>query len=263
MEGVSHLFYHETVKKHSGLLKKIKREFQMLKPEELVKLPRQINGYEIDLDAAVEYFIDRRIGLSPSEKNYIQTEKNKRDIAVAFLVDMSRSTKGATIRCEKEALIIMSEALKEVGDAFGIYGFSGDNRDNVDFYKVKDFEENYNQAVKDRISGIDYKFENRDGAAIRHVSSILKKREEKTKLIVLLSDGKPLDKEYSGNYAIEDTRMSLMEAQKSGIHPFCITVDERAAQYLPGMYRHSSWVVIDEVNKLPEKISRIYSRLTQ
>ncbi len=262
LKGTSQSFYNETVQKHSGLLKRIRREFQMLKPEDFTRLERQYDGDEIDLDAAVEYFIDRKIGTSPSENNYMRTEKKKRDIAVVFLIDMSRSTKGATIHCEKEALIIMSEALREVGDAFAIFGFSGDNRDNVDFYTIKDFEESYNQAVRARISAIDYGFENRDGTALRHTISILKKREEKTKLIILISDGKPVDKEYSGNYAIEDTRMALKEARKYGINTFCITVDKSAAEYLPRMYSHSSWTVIDDVKKLPEKISRIYGGLT-
>ncbi len=256
-------FYHETLFKYQGLLKKIKREFQMMKPEELMQITRQLDGHEIDLDATVEYLTDIKLSLSPSEKNYVRTEKNRRDIAVAFLIDMSKSTKGIPIRCEKEALIIMSEALQQVGDAFGIYGFSGDNRDNIDFFKVKDFEEGYTQTVKARISSIDYRFENRDGTAIRHTSSLLKKREEKTKLMVLLSDGKPLDKEYSGGYAIEDTRMALLEAQKAGIHTFCITIDKSAPDYLSKMHRHSSWIVIDDVNKLPEKLSRIYGRLTR
>jgi len=176
---------------------------------------------------------------------------------------MSRSTKGRTIQCEKEALVIMTEALREVGDAFAIYGFSGDNRDNVDFFRIKDFEQPHNPAVESRISAIDCRFENRDGTAIRHSLSLLNGREERTKLIILLSDGKPVDKEYSGNYAIEDTRMALLEAQKMGVETFCITVDKNASEYLPRMYSHSSWVVIDDINKLPEKMSRIYGRLTR
>ena len=91
---------------------------------------------------------------------------------------------------------------------------------------------------------------------------MIKNREEKTKLIILLSDGKPVDKEYSGNYAIEDTRMALMEARKNGIHTFCVTVDKNASEYLPRMYSHSNWAVINDVNKLPEKMYGIYSRLT-
>ena len=260
--GTSLDFYRETTDRHAGLLKKIRREFQMLKPEGFTKLKRQYDGDDIDLDAVVEFMVDRKAGISPSEKNYTLLQKRRRDIAVAFLIDMSRSTKGATIEREKESLIIMSEALHEVGDAFAIYGFSGDNRDNVDYYRIKDFEDPYDEKAKKRISAIEDHFENRDGTAIRHTLSKLRKRPERTKLIILLSDGKPVDKEYSGTYAIEDTRMALKEAQHFGIKTFCITVDRAAAEYLPRMYSHSSWTVIDDVVKLPEKITRIYRMLT-
>ena len=262
LAGSSLTFYRDTAERHAGLLKKIRREFQMLKPEGFAKLKRQYDGDDIDLDAVVEFLVDRKAGISPSEKNYTLIQKRKRDIAVAFLIDMSRSTKGATIEREKESLIIMSEALHEVGDAFAIYGFSGDNRDNVDFYRIKDFDDAYDDKTKKRISAIEDRFENRDGTAIRHTISKLRRRPERTKLIILLSDGKPVDKEYSGTYAIEDTRMALKEAQHFGIKTFCITVDKTAAEYLPRMYSHSSWTVIDDVVKLPEKITRIYRMLT-
>ena len=39
----------------------------------------------------------------------------------------------------KEALVIMTQALDELGDAYAIYGFSGQGRANVEVYPVKDF----------------------------------------------------------------------------------------------------------------------------
>lgn len=255
-------FYRDTLGKYAGLLKRVRREFQRLRPEELARLGRQPDGEEIDLDAAIESIIDRRIGLTPSENTYQHTHKKRRDIAVAILVDMSKSTKGETLRFEKEALVVLSEALREVGDAYAIFGYSGDNRDNVDYFRIKDFEEPNSRQVQQRIAGIQCGLENRDGAALRHTIGILKGREEQTRLIILLSDGKPVDKEYAGAYAIEDTRRALLEAQQAGIKTFCITVDRKAPEYLPRMYSHSSWVVVDELARLPEKMSRIFARLT-
>jgi uncharacterized protein YegL len=262
LEGGSNAFYQSTFGKYKGLIKSIRREFQMLRPEGLVKLREQFDGDDIDLDAAVQYFIDKRLRLSPSERNYMRTEKRSRDIAVAFLVDVSGSTGGATIVCEKEALIVMSEALEELGDAFAIYGFSGYGRDNVVFYTIKDFEETYDRRVQTKISVLTNEQSTRIAPAIRHTTTKLRGQEENTKLIILLSDGKPLDHDYHGNYAIEDTRMALREAQRYGIKSFCITVDREAAEYLPRMYASSRWVVIDEVAKLPEKITRIYKLFT-
>lgn len=260
--GESSEFYGETMSKYSGLITCIRREFQMLRPEGLMRLHEQYDGNEIDLDAAVQYFIDKRLRLSPSERNYIRTEKRARDIAVAFLIDVSGSTGGATLACEKEALIVMSEALEELGDAFAIYGFSGYGREQALFYTVKEFEELYDDQVQRKISMLASERSTRIAPAIRHTTAKLQRREEKTKLLILLSDGKPLDIDYYGDYAIEDTRMALREAQRYGIKSFCITVDREAAEYLPRMYANSRWVVIDEVAKLPEKITRIYRLFT-
>ncbi len=255
-------FYQATLKKYAGLIKKVKREFQMLRPESLTKLKRQVDGEEIDLDATVEYFIDRKLGITPSEKNYIRTKKSNRDIAVAFLIDMSGSTRGATIAFEKEALIIMSEALCELGDIFSIYGFSGHTREKVDFFIIKDFLEPYDAKTARKISAIRDLHGTRIGPAIRHTHTKLNQRDEKTKMLILLSDGKPEDKGYNDAYGIEDTRMALKEGAQQGIRPFCITVDASAPEYLHRMYSHSNWVVFNDVEKLPWKITRIYRRLT-
>jgi len=262
VEETSNEFYNDTIQKYAGQIKNVRREFQMLRPEGLVRLRQQFDGDDIDLDSTVQYLIDKRLRLSPSERNYVRIKKRTRDIAVAFLVDMSGSTIGATIACEKEALILMSEALQELGDAFAIYGFSGQGRENVIIFKIKNFECTYDERVHGKISAMMNQQSTRIAPAIRHVTTKLRVREEKTKMLILLSDGKPLDYEYYGAYAIEDTRMALREAQRYGIKSFCITVDREAAEYLPRMYSNSRWVVIDEVAKLPAKITRIYRRLT-
>ena len=56
--------------------------------------------------------------------------------------------------------------------------------------------------------------------------------------------------------------MSLIEAKRAGIHPFCITIDETARDYLPHMYGAVNWALVDNVRKLPLKVSDIYRRLT-
>jgi hypothetical protein len=262
VKGDSDAFYQATMAKYAGVIKKVKREFQMLRPEGLTRRKRQLDGEEIDLDAAVAYFIDLKLGIMPSEKNYIRIRKNSRDIAVCFLVDMSGSTRGPTITLEKEALIIMAEALTELGDVFSIYGFSGYTRNHVDFYLIKDFFEPYDPKTAQKISAIRDHRSTRIGPAIRHAVAKLNSRDEKIKMLILLSDGKPEDKAYEGEYGMEDTRMALKEGQQQGIKPFCITVDNAAPEYLHRMYSHSNWVVFNDVTKLPLKITRIYRRLT-
>jgi nitric oxide reductase NorD protein len=102
------------------------------------------------------------------------------------------------------------------------------------------------------------------GAPIRHLVHKLSRVEARTKLLVTLSDGKPddYDLEYRGEYGIEDTRQALFEARREGIHAYCITIDREGQDYLPHMYGAANYTVLDDVAKLPTKVSDIYRKIT-
>ena len=59
----------------------------------------------------------------------------------------------------------------------------------------------------------------------------MRNRAAKVKLMVMLSDGRPLDDAYQEEYALEDTKAALREARAGGVHPFCITVDREAMAF--------------------------------
>ena len=176
---------------------------------------------------------------------------------------MSGSTKGWVNEAEKESLVLMCEALEALGDRYAIYGFSGVTRTKCDFYTIKEFKEPYLDAVKKRIAGISPQDYTRMGPPLRHSVQILNSIEARTKLLITLSDGKPEDWDaYKGDYGIEDTRKALLEAKEQGINSFCITIDKEARSYLPHMYGDAKYIVIDDVRKLPNRITEIYRRLT-
>jgi len=104
--------------------------------------------------------------------------------------------------------------------------------------------------------------QNRDGAAIRHATAKLLAREARTRLLVLISDGRPLDDGYKDEYSLEDTKMSLREARRQGVHPFCVTIDREADAYVRRMYGDVQFMVIDHVEALPMRLPRIYQQLT-
>jgi nitric oxide reductase NorD protein len=255
-------FVEKTLRKYGGYITVLRNRFEMLRAETRI-LKRQKDGEGIDIDAAVEALADARAGLSPSENVFTKLVREERNIAVLFLLDMSGSTKGWINESEKEALVLMSEALESLGDRYAIYGFSGITRNRADFYRVKSFGESYGEEVKRRIAGIEPKDYTRMGAALRHATRILRAVEARTKLLITLSDGKPEDYDaYKGAYGIEDTRRSLIEAKQQGIHSFCITIDREAHEYLPHMYGEVNYTYIDDVRKLPGKMTDIYTRLT-
>jgi len=249
--------------RYAGQIVQLRRRFEALRGEDRLAR-RQYEGEDIDFDAVVEAYADHRSGIEPSERLFVQRQRTERNIAVMFMVDMSGSTKGWINACEREALVLLCEALEALGDRYAIYGFSSWTRKRCDIYRIKTFGEPYGEAVRGRIAGVEPRDYTRMGVAIRHLTGILNKVEAKTRILFTLSDGKPDDFSdgYRGDYGIEDTRQALIEARQSGIHPFCVTIDEEARDYLPHMYGPASWVLIDDAGQLPLKTADVYRRLT-
>jgi len=255
-------FVDRALRRHSGLIKNIRRTFEVLRGEEKL-LKKQAQGDDVDIDALVEAYGDTRSGMELTDRLFTHKQKLERNIAVMFMVDMSGSTKGWINDAERESLLLLCEALESLGDRYAIYGFSGMTRKRCELYRVKRFDERYGNEVKGRIAGIEPQDYTRMGVVIRHLSKLLNEQEARTRLLITLSDGKPDDFDgYRGEYGIEDTRVALIEAKRSGIHPYCITIDSEAHDYLPHMYGAVNYSVIDEVGKLPLRVSEIYRKLT-
>ena len=262
IEGVNNNFINETLSKHRGLLKNLNRTFEALRQDEK-RLRKQNNGDDIDIDAFIDAYIDLKQGNEVDEKLFTKLNKVDRNVAVMFMIDMSGSTSGWVNKMEKESLVLLCESLEILGDTYSIYGFSGKTRNNCEVFKIKDFDEKYDKSVKDRISNIEAMDYTRMGASIRHSTMLLSQVEAKTKLLITLSDGKPDDVDgYRGTYGIEDTKKALIEARFLGIHTYCITIDDEAMDYLPYMYGKTNFAVINQVDKLPMKVSDIYRKIT-
>ena len=264
--------------RYAGIISSIRYQFQLLRPENLRRIRGEIDGEDYDLQAVIDYALDKRsIGLI-NDRLYTRKLRRERDVAVSFLLDMSSSTARTISRypnnpytqpgqriidIEKEGLVLMSEALEAVGDLYSMQGFTSEGRRNVKFYIMKDFSEGYSAEVERRIGGITYQNNTRLGAAIRHATTRLAAQDARTKLLIVLSDGRPYDHDYGDSrYAREDTRMALRQARIQGITPFCITIDRESEDQLRDMYGEVGYTIIDDVLSLPERLPGIYSRLT-
>ena len=299
------VYYEETLEKYSDIVKDIKKQFELINPETYRKIKRLQDGEEQDLDLTVEAMIDLRSGITPSEKLYWRRNKIERSIAVAFLLDMSASTAEAIddsssqsdewsapsdpekymewlrkrrsqgfrrsykriVDLEKEGLILMLESLETLGDKYGIFGFSGYGRENVEYYTIKDLDEKFSSKIPKRIDRISPLHATRMGPAVRHCASKLMQTDERSKFIFLISDGRPQDRGYSREgvekeYAVNDTKKALLEAKKQGITTFCLTVDKEGHDYMKSMMEDLSYEVLDDISSLPLRIPQLYRNLT-
>jgi nitric oxide reductase activation protein len=257
-----------TLSAHGSEVTALRRFFESLRPPGLRRVPGQPDGDELDVDAAVRMCAELAAGADVSDRIYVRRERKERDVAAAFLVDVSGSTSRQlefgrrVIDLEKEGLVLLCEALEAVGDQYALYGYSGQGRGQVDFLVIKDFDDRLGGKAAQRLSGLAPMQQNRDGAAIRHATAKLLARETRTRLLVLISDGRPLDDGYKDEYSLEDTKAALREARQRGVHPFCITIDREADGYIRRMYGDVQFAVIDHLEALPRQLPRIYQRLT-
>jgi nitric oxide reductase NorD protein len=256
-------FVEAVLERYRPQLRQLRRAFEALRGEDK-RLRGEPYGDEVDLDALVRGRAELAAGGELGERLFVRRARRERDMVALFMVDMSGSTKGWVNDCEREALVLLCEALEVLGDRYAIYGFSGLTRKRCEVYRIKRFDEPYDAAVRERIAGIQPLDYTRMGAAIRHLSGILAREPARTRLLLTLSDGKPDDfsDAYRGEYGIEDTRQALLEAKRSGIHPFCITIDREASDYLPHMYGAVNYAVVGDVARLPVKLADFYRKLT-
>ena len=233
-------FVDETRHHHADLLRRVRRQFELLKPEELRRVRRLIEGEELDLDRVVETHVDRRAGRPPDGAVYMSRRRQHRDVAAAFLLDMSASTDAEAPACEpeplpgktpapeyvgvfddfdwpdnpqplppgrrvidieKESLVLMADALETLGDDYAIYGFSGFGRKEVEFFVAKEFDDDLNREAEERIAAMEPKRSTRMGPAIRHAAAKLAEREARVKVLLILSDGYPQDFDYGSDRA--------------------------------------------------------------
>lgn len=248
---------------------KIRRQFESLRPQRLW-LNRQNDGSELDLENYINFLTDRKHGHVNSDTPVYRDIHNlNRDLSCLLLADLSLSTdahinnEARVIDVIRDSLYLFSEALNATGDRFALHGFSSRNRNHIRFYNIKGFNDRYDNDIRGHIDAIRPGYYTRMGAAIRHATTLLSKEASSQKLLLILTDGKPndLDK-YEGRYGIEDTRMAVLEAEKLGLRPFCVTIDERAEDYLPYLFGSRSYALIHNVEELPRKLPLLYLRLT-
>jgi len=271
------LFFTRTLERYAPLVPEIRRHFQRVRPESFRTLRGLEDGENFDLNAVIDARAERRARRSPSAKLYTARARLEREVATLFLLDMSASTDEAPpgagagrriIDIEKEALVIMAAALEEIGDAFAIYGFSGQGRHNVEFYPVKEFGARLAASAKGRIGGIQPRGSTRMGTALRHAIGKMRDVRAPNRYLILISDGFPQDLDYGDDrrshaYGIGDTAVALREVETAGIKPFCITVDVAGHDYLRRMSDPLRYMIIENVEDLPRQLPKIYQRLVR
>ncbi|MGV3741492.1 MAG: nitric oxide reductase activation protein NorD [Burkholderiaceae bacterium] len=247
----------ETLASHRTILEQVRRRFEMLRPQRM-RFRKQLEGEEIDIDAYIAARADFKAGLPLNYALYQTSRIARRDMAIAILIDISGSTEARVsgskrvIDIEREASLLVSVAMENMGEPFCIQAYSGEGPDGVVVRTVKSFEESYSATVARRIGSLEPEQYTRSGPAIRHATSTLMKQPARHRLLLLLSDGHPNDvDEYGGRYGVEDMRQAVQEAKLQGVSPFCLTIDRQAADYLSKTFGQHQYALLPKPELLP------------
>jgi len=252
---------------HSTEVRRIRRTFERLRPRR-VRLGRQLDGPDLDLGAWVSAWTTARAGGAFDDRLYEDVRPHRRALAISLLIDVSGSTDSwvagsrRIIDVAKEALVLVCEGLDALGDRYNVLAFSGEGPRGVSVTTVKGFDDVESAKAYRRVAALHPDRYTRLGAAIRHSAALLDKEAAEHRLLLVLSDGKPNDiDQYEGRYGIEDARQAVAEARLLGMHPFCLTIDRQAPEYLPRLFGPGGFAMLHDPSRLPAVLVEVVQRL--
>jgi Nitric oxide reductase activation protein len=281
----------KVLERHKPLVRRLKFLIEAIQPQGVVRQRKMEDGDELDINAAVDAMVDIRMGRQPDPRIGIRSRLQIRDLSVMLLIDLSESTndpvRGAAgvsvaaasegegdgeqaprqvtvLDLARESAALLAESLDTVGDPFAVYGFDSDGRHDVEFYRFKEFGAEYGDAVRARLAGMSGQLSTRMGAALRHAGTILRQQPTHRKLLLLLTDGEPSDNDVRDpQYLRYDTKRAVEELARQGVTTFCVSLDPDADQYVSRIFGAKNYMVLDQVERLPEKLPALYLSMTK
>jgi nitric oxide reductase activation protein len=250
--------------------RKVRAVFERLKPDMAQREKRLAEGDDINVDLLLDHLIDSYREPSPPVRFYEKQIMNHRDLAVLILLDVSGSTGGQlaghvkVLDVEKQAAVILGQGLASLNDRFAVCGFSSNGRERCEYLLFKSFDEQWGSDAINRIMAAWPRSSTRIGPALRHAGHLLSLQPARQRLIVLVTDGKPMDQGYDPNtrYAQHDVRMACEENARQGIHTFAISTEENSLADMEIMFPRRRFVILPSIADLPRVLPQLYLRLT-
>ena len=248
---------------------KVRRVFEMLKPVVINKIKRLADGDDINHDMLIRYLVESNRDPSPKIDFYERPLVDRRDLSVLVLLDVSGSTEEEVegeriIDIEKHAALILGQGLASLGDRFSLAGFSSNGRDDCRYFPYKDFTDPWGHESISRLYAAESSSSTRIGVALRHAGFRLLEEPSKQRLIILVTDGRPMDQGYDPEtrYAQHDVRMACEENRKNGILTFCVSTMENSRADMEIMFPERRFVILKNITQLPKVLPQLYIRLT-
>jgi nitric oxide reductase NorD protein len=251
--------------KHRLLIQRLRRQFAALRSE-MLRMRRQPNGADFDLDAVIHAEVQRRTGGAPSEAIYTDSRRDTHDIAALVLLDQSYSTDawlGGTrvLDLISEAILCTGEVLHDSIESLSIAGFTSNTRRACRFSLLKGFRDPW-ATIRDRLGAVEACGYTRIGPALRHAQDLLKKESARRKVVLLFTDGRPCDYDrYEGQHGIHDVKKAIQTGRLHGIQTHAFAVEKQAAAHFPAMFTRKGYHILPDLTRLTGAMCNVFARL--
>ncbi len=235
-----------------------------------VRLKRQPDGDELDMDAAQDAMIALRSGTTPDPRVFRATSPRSRDLATVVLLDTSASTAatvsdGRTILdLQRLAVALLAEALDARGDALALRAFASNGREDVRLTRIKDFGERFGDLQLSRLAGLRSRLSTRLGTALRHARQDFVATRSWRRLLLVLGDGEPFDVDVmDSGELVTDARRAVLGLRQAGIDAFGLVLDPQGVGSAEAIFGRSNTIVIRNLGDLPARLAGLYFRLSR
>jgi uncharacterized protein YegL len=252
------------------LRNRIRRLVRGVRVGRTIRLKRQLEGHDLDVDAMLDAGIALRMKMEPDPRIFRTTSSRHRDLAVLLLLDISESTRdrltsGASVlEVERLAVAILAEAMSALGDPFSMLAFASNGRDDVEMTTVKSFDEPYDRACVGRLAALSSGLSTRLGTALRHAGELISHARSFRKLVIVLTDGEPSDIDVADPLdLVEDARRAAVGLRARGIDGFGVVLGADAMHSAARIFGRGNTMLVPRIEDLPVRLSELYFRLAR
>lgn len=232
------------------------------------RIRRQWEGDELDLDAATEVFIDRRLGLAPDPRLFRRNGRAVPRTSLLLLLDLSASTADLqpcgrrVLELEREAAALLMDALRDREDRLEVAGFDSDGRQAVNYLRLLDFGQPVPADPAALLGATRPGLSTRLGAALRHATARLAQETSAQRTLLVLSDGAPSDIDvFDARHLVEDAARAVVEARRKGVRSFCLSLDRASEADVRRIFGHAGYRIVDDPARLAAALTRTCAEL--
>lgn len=234
------------------------------------RLRRQWEGETLDLDAAIEAAVERRLQGAPSGRIFQRPGPQTEALSLLVLLDLSQSTGArasagapSLLEVEQQAALLLARTAHAAGERIALHGFCSNTRAGVRYHRLLDFGQPLDARAEARLRAMQPAFSTRLGAALRHATALLAAEPAARRALLVLTDGEPSDVDvHDRRYLIADARAAVLAATRQGL-PVCgLAVDAGAAVYARQIFGAQNYRIAAKPEQLPRQLAALHARFS-